>query len=142
MISVGGCERVTGSASVCPNLRALDQLEFFAEFQAVHALQIDIEVGVSRISVRARPALCGKVHARFASEAELEARGFFAKLRIDRGAHGSLKGLRGLPALKEEAEIASDTTRHLGAFVFGFEVDQLAWVGKVCVEGRVRQARL
>ena len=120
----------------------LNQLEFFAEFQTLGALEIDVEVGVSRIPICARSTLGGEVHAIFTGEAQAKTRGFFAELGIDQGAHGSLKRLRRLPALKEEAEIASHATRHLGRVIRIFDIDELARIGKVCVESRVGQASL
>jgi hypothetical protein len=71
---VGGCER----ANALP-VRALDQLEFLAEFQAFGALEIDLEVGVGGIAIGARATLRRKVHAIPAGKAQLEARGFLTK---------------------------------------------------------------
>jgi hypothetical protein len=59
--------------------RALDQLEFFAEFQAFGALEINLEVGLGRIAVGAPATLRGKVHAVRARKAQLEARDFLAQ---------------------------------------------------------------
>jgi len=139
VISVGGCERATGVSAAAAR-RALDQLEFLAKFQALLRRQIDLQVGVSRIPVRTRAALRGKVHAIFTGEAQLEARGFLAKAKVDQGSHGSLKGLRRLPALKKEPEIASDVTGHLVLLLLGSQVDELARVGEISVERGVGQA--
>jgi hypothetical protein len=59
--------------------RDSNQLEFLAEFQAFHALQIDLEVGVGGIAIRARAALRRKVYAVATSEAQLEACRLLAK---------------------------------------------------------------
>ena len=124
-----------------PAIYPLNQLEFLAEFQTLRALQIDIEVGVSRIPVRARSTFGGEVHARFTSEAQFEARCFLAKLGVDQSTHGSLKRLRRLPALKEKPEIASYAARHLGFFVVAVGLGELARIGKIGVERGVGQAR-
>jgi hypothetical protein len=57
--------------------RGSNELEFLAEFQALRALQINLEVGLGGIAVRACAALRGEVHAIPTSEAQVEARGFF-----------------------------------------------------------------
>lgn len=137
MIRVGGWERAT-----CYRGCSLDQLEFLAEFQALGLLQVDIEVGVSRIAIRTRATVRCKVYAVLASEAQFEARGFVTQTWIDQRTHGSLKRLRGLPALKEEMEIASHATRDLRGIVRVLDIDELARVREIRVERRVRQACL
>jgi len=59
--------------------RDSNQLEFLTKFQALHALQIDLEVGLGRITVGARATLRGKVNAVATGEAEPKARGFLAQ---------------------------------------------------------------
>jgi len=68
-----------GSCHFRSYTRDSKQLEFLAEFQAFRALEIDLEVGVGGIAVRARAALRSKVHAVATSEAQLEAGSFLAK---------------------------------------------------------------
>jgi len=62
-----------------PSARELDELEFFAKFQTLGVLQIDLQVGVSGIAIGACSPLLGEVHAVFTSEAELEARRLLSK---------------------------------------------------------------
>lgn len=140
VISVGGCERARVTDFACAGSRAaLDQLEFLAKFQAVPR-QIDVEVGSGGIAVRARATLRGKVHAVLASEAQLEARCFLTQAEVDQGAHGSLKRLRRLAALKKEMEIAGDVASHFVFFFLGRDIDELAGIGEIGVERGVGQA--
>lgn len=128
--------------SVLPAIWRLNQLEFLAEFQTLRALQIDVEVGESRIPVGARSTLGGEMHAVFTSEAQFEARGFLAQLGVDESAHGSLKRLGRLPALKEKPEIASHATLHLGCLIRVHDIDELARISEGRVERRVGQSSL
>jgi len=147
VIKVGGCERATSGPHRCrkrswhsksPHPR-LGELEFFAEFKALPALEIHREVGRHRIFVGARSAFRVEMHARPTSEAKVEAFRFRTELGSDRSPHGSLKRLRGLSTLKEEAKIPRHPTRErlFGGVISG--IRQLTRIGERSVEGRVSQ---
>ena len=120
----------------------LDELEFLAKFEARAVLQVDPKVGLGGILIGACAALRREMHAVLAGETQLEAPRFLAQPKIDQRAHGLLKRLGRLAALKEKAETARHGAGQHGQHVGVRHVRELTRVGKRRAEGRVGQAIL
>ena len=102
VINVGGCERATSATR--SRAEGPGEFELFAEFEVTPRAKVNVRVRRGRVAIAAELVHGLEVRAVSTTEAKGEGTRLLAEWLVNR--ESSLKRLRGLAALVEEAEVA------------------------------------